>query len=123
MKPTTPPALPRALGRGMKHPRLKWILLLVAISLLPLYVAARFAYWFGWGAHIQIEERQQLVLYKTDHELLLEACREVMTNVDVYVQNPEWHNLPPGSTGFPDPNDPRMPEILPGAVIVERLLL
>ena len=60
-------------------------------------------------AHIQLKKVQ--ILYFTNHEELLAACRVVYENRGVYRHHPSIH--PPADDGsYPDPRDPGMPAII-----------
>jgi hypothetical protein len=54
--------------------------------------------------------RQHELVYGIDHIEVLRAAREVQKRASSYRQDPDWHNVPPGSFRYPDPSDPSIPE-------------
>jgi hypothetical protein len=74
----------------------------LAVVAVPVFIASSDA-----G---EVTRRERDLLYRTDHPVVLAACREVFANQATYRRNPEWNNRGPGRrTDLPDPEDPNIP--------------
>jgi hypothetical protein len=102
------------------------ITLIVAFSLAAIMLGSALIYGVfrivSYGRK-ELEAKSVQVLYRTDHQALLDACDEMWKNRALYRPDPKWNNTTPGDTGYPDPADPKIPAIVrslkPGYIVIE----
>src|SRR5438874_130893 len=107
-----PPPVPPLATRYKSRRRLLWIIIALLAASPFLYLGASCGYWFVWGYPRQITQRQRLILYKTNPNVLLSACRQIRAKQAAFRPNPDWHTTPPNNGEFPDSADPQMPPVI-----------
>jgi len=111
-KPISSLPLPRS---GRQEGRANnWVLFLLVIALVcPLvYVGVAIVLQFAYFGPERIRRSQVELLYKVDHQVILEASRLVHANAASFRTDPSWNGAQGVVKDYLDPQDPQIPPVI-----------